>query len=619
MACAAVLALVLAGGTAQADVGALPSVYFSDVPYEHPFRHDIEWLGAWQITSGYADGTFRPDEAVSRQAMAAFLFRLAGRPPYVPPSTPRFSDVPRTHPFYVEISWLADMGIATGYADGSFHPDEAVTREAMSAFLDRAVGRPAFTAPTAATFSDVAVDAAFFPSIEWLASTGITTGYADGTFHPVEAVSRQAMAAFLHRLGTGPSMIGVTIGGATSGPTTRVSVTSAGTQTVRPSFAQTISADGRRVVFESNDFGLVPADTNYARDVFLADRETGQTTRISTGSGGEQADGSIWSPSLSEDGRWLAFGSTMSTLVPGDTNEVSDVFVKDLTSGLVTRVSVGPGGAQCDGGSRAAAMSGDGRWVAYLSTASTPVCGGAGGTLGLVVTDRTTGATTRVVDFSASPHAEVRDLVVSRDGRWIAFASDAATLVPGDVNYVADVFVTDRTTGVTTLVSAGPGGAPADGISADPAISADGRWITYRSYASNLVPGDAYATSDVFLTDRTTGTTTLLSTSATGTFAAWRSYAPSISADGRFVSYTAYRPLPSGTATLADVMVVDRTTGRHARVAVVDSGHRPNAFPYVSALSADGRWLTYDALDPLVEGDTNHEQDVFTTPNPLAP
>ena len=132
--------------------------------------------------------------------MAAFLSRLAGAPPFLPPDDdPTFSDVPADHPFFLEVEWLASTGVGGGFPDGTFRPGGDVTRQAMAAFLFRLAGEPAFTPPAVATFPDTPTSHPFFMEIEWLAVTGVTTGFDDGTFRPASNVTRQAMAAFLHR------------------------------------------------------------------------------------------------------------------------------------------------------------------------------------------------------------------------------------------------------------------------------------------------------------------------------------------------------------------------------------------------------------------------------------
>ncbi len=177
--------------------------YFIDVLEGAPFYSDVQWLARKKISLGYpeAGGTFsfHPVEDVSRQAMAQFLYRTAGSPAFTPPVTPSFTDVPASHPFYLPIEWMKDEGLANGNVDGTYGPMDSISRQAMAAFLYRAAGSPAFTPPAVATFSDVAVGSPFYAEIEWLKFAGIANGNEDGTFGPTDAVTRQAMAAFLHR------------------------------------------------------------------------------------------------------------------------------------------------------------------------------------------------------------------------------------------------------------------------------------------------------------------------------------------------------------------------------------------------------------------------------------
>jgi len=175
---------------------------FNDVSFDNPFGDQIVWLVDNAIAQGYPDGSFRPAGSVSRQAMASFLFNLStlvGGPPPGPSTT--FSDVPSTHPFFEQISWLEAHDIANGYPDGTFRPTATVTRQSMAAFLYRfsaLVGGP--DAGAGGSFSDVPSSHPFHEEISWLAGTGIANGYSDGTFRPGAPVSRQATAAFLHRL-----------------------------------------------------------------------------------------------------------------------------------------------------------------------------------------------------------------------------------------------------------------------------------------------------------------------------------------------------------------------------------------------------------------------------------
>ena len=175
------------------------SAHFKDVSADYPFVNDINWLAQRRITTGYPDGTFRPNGSVERGAMAAFFYRMAGSPQFTAPSTPSFKDVPRDHPFYKEIEWMRARGITTGWSDGTFRPNDAVNRDAMAAFFYRYAGSPAYSAPTVSPFSDVSTGSQFYREIAWLADQRITTGWPDGSFRPVQPIERGAMAAFLHR------------------------------------------------------------------------------------------------------------------------------------------------------------------------------------------------------------------------------------------------------------------------------------------------------------------------------------------------------------------------------------------------------------------------------------
>lgn len=170
---------------------------FVDVPPGAPFHTEIEWAAAQGITTGWPDRTFRPTLPIERGAMAAFLYRFTGSPPFSVASQ-SFYDVKAGTPFRTEIEWLSDTRITTGWPDRTFRPFNPVNRDAMAAYLHRLAGSPAFT-PTRRTFPDVGPSEQFYREIEWLASTGIASGWDDGTFRPLQPVQRDAMAAFLHR------------------------------------------------------------------------------------------------------------------------------------------------------------------------------------------------------------------------------------------------------------------------------------------------------------------------------------------------------------------------------------------------------------------------------------
>ncbi|MFN3866619.1 MAG: D-alanyl-D-alanine carboxypeptidase family protein [Demequina sp.] len=172
---------------------------FRDVTGSHAFYREISWLVGAGVTTGYADNSFRPATPVTREAFAAFLYRLAGRPAVTLPARSPFKDVPRSAPFYREIVWLSQQRITTGWSDNTFRPQRTITRAALAAFLYRFEGSPAYSPPSRAAFRDVPRGAPFYKEISWLASTRISTGWADGTFRPHLGSTRQATAAFLFR------------------------------------------------------------------------------------------------------------------------------------------------------------------------------------------------------------------------------------------------------------------------------------------------------------------------------------------------------------------------------------------------------------------------------------
>ena len=172
---------------------------FKDVPSNHMFANEIRWMKSSGISTGWADGTYRPAENVNRDSMAAFLYRQAGSPAYTPPKVSPFKDVSTSNQFYKEISWLASTGISTGWADGTYRPYEPVNRDSMAAFLYRAAGSPSYNPPKVSPFKDVSTNNQFYKEISWLASTGVSTGWADGTFRPYDPVNRETMAAFMYR------------------------------------------------------------------------------------------------------------------------------------------------------------------------------------------------------------------------------------------------------------------------------------------------------------------------------------------------------------------------------------------------------------------------------------
>jgi len=407
-----------------------------------------------------------------------------------------------------------------------------------------------------------------------------------------------------------------------AGDTWRVSVASDGTQANGNSYGMSVSAislvsaDGRFVAFESDATNLVAGDTNGKRDIFVHDRQTGATTRVSVASNGAQADGTSYDPYISANGRYVAFHSDATNLVAGDTNGVSDAFVHDRQTGTTERVSVATGGAEGNGLSIEPSLSADGRYVAFMSAATNLVAGDTNGKRDIFVRDRQTGTTTRVSVSTGGAQANGTPLrpAISADGRYVAFDSDAANLVAGDSNGAYDIFVHDRQTGTTERVSVATGGAQANGGSTQPSISADGRYVVFYTSADNMVPGDSNGQWDVILRDRQTSTTELISVGLNGQPGNGLSSAPSISADGRYVAFfsSASDLVAGDTNNTQDIFVRDRQAGTTERVSVAGDGAQANGWSSYPSISADGRFVVFgsDATN-LVAGDSNGKRDIF--------
>ena len=353
-----------------------------------------------------------------------------------------------------------------------------------------------------------------------------------------------------------------------TGQTTRVSVASDGSQGNKGAGGQSISADGRYVAFHSTASNLVPGDTNSTGDVFAHDRETGQTTRVHVASDGTEANGYSDETSISADGRYVIFASWASNLVSDDTNGRKDIFVHDRQTGQTIRVSVASDGAQGNHDSYHVSISVDGRYVAFGSVASNLVPGDSNSTPDVFVHDRQTGQTTRVSVASDGTQGDgnsgFRSLFIVADGRYVAFTSSAGNLVSDDTNGHRDVFVHDRQTGQTTRVSVASDATQGNDASGWGylSISGDGRYVAFESWASNLVGGDTNGAIDVFVRDRQTDQTTRVSVSSDGAEGNVNSYHLSLSADGRNVAFTSWASLvPDDTNVYSDVYVHDRGAG----------------------------------------------------------
>jgi Tol biopolymer transport system component len=378
-----------------------------------------------------------------------------------------------------------------------------------------------------------------------------------------------------------------------------LSVTSDGAQGNDESFSPSISADGRFVAFHSDASNLVPEDTNGSPDVFLHDRLTGVTEIVSVASDGTHGDSTSKDPSISADGRLVAFWSYAGNLVAGDTNMLVDIFVHDRQTGETTRVSVTNIGGQSCGDHPS--ISADGRFVAFQSICTNLVPHDNNYWSDVFVHDRQTGAT-EIVSISSDGiqgNGESGSPVISADGRLVAFESTSDNLVPEDTNAAKDLFVRDRQAGSTERVSVASDGTQSNescGYSAcSLSISANGRFVAFQSIASNLVPGDTNDWTDVFVHDRQTGETTCVSIGIHGAQGNDVSSNPFISPDGRYVAFDsiASNLVPGDSAYYYDVFVHDRQTRVTTRVSVNIDDEEGNGYSRHPKISANMQWIAF--------------------------
>jgi Tol biopolymer transport system component len=404
-------------------------------------------------------------------------------------------------------------------------------------------------------------------------------------------------------------------GSPASGTTERISWAAGGEQTNAESRRPSVSGDGRLVVFESDADNLVPGDTNGVSDIFVYDRHTSATERVSVRTGGIEANFGSYAPVISADGRYVAFHSSATNLVDGDTNNVSDVFLHDRHTGETGRVSFGALGQPTDG-SYHPSISADGRYVVFWSDAPNLVVNDTNSRADVFVWDRIDSSVVRasVSSGGVQGNGHSRHPSISADGHAIAFESDAANLVANDSNDLKDIFVRDRNLNQTTRVSVRSDGQQSNGDSFEAAISGNGHWIVFTSLASNLVPHNTNPYPDVYIHFRNGPLTEVASLGAAAAPANHHSNQPFIGWDGRYVSFTstATNLVDGDNNGVADIFVRDRQTGITERVSVSSAGVQADNRSAMPAITADGRFVVFQTLaGNLAPNDTNHIPDIY--------
>jgi Tol biopolymer transport system component len=394
---------------------------------------------------------------------------------------------------------------------------------------------------------------------------------------------------------------------ATTARTTRVSVSTSQQQGDRPSWTAGVSASGRFVAFTSQATDLVPGDTNDRQDAFVIDRKNGRTQRVSVSSSGAQAkaglnpDGGSAALGISANGRYVLFRSDASNLVPGDTNGKMDAFVCDRATGKTRRIP--PAGL----GVYAGALSANGRYAVLQADENVY---------------RYDLRRRHLLPLTAGANGWSEEPAISAGGRYVAFTSIASNLVRGDTNKLPDVFVRDILNGKTTRVSVtsagrqGTGKRYSNGSNA-PAISSDGRYVAFHSDMTNLVRGDTNRVFDIFVHDRVTGKTQRVSVSSTGRQAnAESGGGESFSADGRYVAFSslATNLVAHDRNGITDVFIRDLRKHRTQLVSLGMHGQGDDAswVGLGAAFTRDGRYILFASWAAnLVPGDTNSVADVF--------
>jgi Tol biopolymer transport system component/surface antigen len=382
-----------------------------------------------------------------------------------------------------------------------------------------------------------------------------------------------------------------------------------------------ISDDGRYVTFDSNASNLDSADVDTGSDVFVRDLQAATTTLVSRASGvaGPKGNGGSFNPMISGDGRHVSFDSTASNLDSADVDTGSDVFVREwkdreAPTRLISRAT-GVSGAKGNQNSSSPAISGDGGYVAFVSSASN-LDPAEGRNVFVRAVQLTTTTLVNRATGTVGMKDKSSDAMISNDGRYVAFTSSTSKLDPADPDSSPDVFVRDLQAGTTTLVSRATDSAKGNGNSFGPAISGDGRYVTFESTASNLDDADNDPIRDVFVRDLQAATTTLVSRATDSAKGNGNSFGPAISGDGRYVSFesNASNLDPADDDTGRDVFVRDLLTGATVLVSRASgpSGPKGDGYSRTPSISGDGRYVTFDSsASNLDSADPDTAIDVF--------
>ncbi|MFK7804118.1 MAG: FG-GAP-like repeat-containing protein, partial [Anaerolineae bacterium] len=394
----------------------------------------------------------------------------------------------------------------------------------------------------------------------------------------------------------------------------RVSIASDGTEGDAWSSDPAISADGAYITFSSSSKNLIVNDRNRRSDIFIHNRITGVTERISISSSGSEANGASFRPDISADGRYVVFQSDATNLVEGDDNDAVDIFLHDRQSGTTQLVSVNSNGDTGNGDSKRPAISADGSTIVYESEATNLVIIDQNDLQDIFFYDTTNGTTTMASVASAGSQAnqESWGADVSDDGNFIAFASEATNLVAGEVDDTSDIYVRDRRGFITRVVSIPDSGTPVRNSSREGSISDSGDRVAFGANFDTLVPEDTNEKADIFTHIISSGDTERRSTASDGSQADSLSQSPAISGDGLSVAFVSYADNLDGSAVeVRDVFLRDLQTDSLLRVSVNMAGGNSYSASEYPVVSADGRYVAFESYGPLILSDTNQKGDIY--------
>lgn len=399
------------------------------------------------------------------------------------------------------------------------------------------------------------------------------------------------------------------------GDTIRVSVASDGSQATDWSNFPDISADGHYIVFQSDANDLVSDDTRGFRDIFVHNYMTGETIRVSVDSEGNEANNDSSWPSISANGQFVTFASKASNLVNDDT-AIRDIFIHDLKSGETELISVTEDTSPTENTSTDSSVSADGRYVAFSSNASNLVTGDTNDDSDIFLRDRTTGITTRISVSSEGTQAigDSYDPSISYDGKVIAFQSLAENLVDNDDNNVTDIFVHYMQTGDTIRVSVDSVETQANGSSTAPSLSGNGQIVAFLSAANNLVSGDSGGFNDIFIHNLNSHETKMVSLASNGDQANGHSLGLSISSNGNYIAFAsdAINLATGDDNGKQDIFVHNVVSGETIRVSVSSSGVEAHGDSSSPAISGNGGYVVFESIaNDLVINDTNGDYDIF--------